>query len=238
MKHSLSKRIGQVGVVACAAVFLAGCATSGNPKDPMEGFNRAMYSVHDGIDTVLLKPVATGYDAVLPDPVQTGVTNFFSNIGDLMISVNNLLQGKVGDAASDLSRVLVNTTVGIGGIFDVASSEGLTKHDEDFGQTFGRWGADSGAYVFIPVFGPRTVRDTVGLGFDLWADPLGQIDHVPTRNTVRAVKAVNIRANLLPADKVIEEAAIDKYSYIRDAYLQNRRSLVYDGNPPARSADE
>lgn len=238
MKHSLSKRIGQVGVVACAAVFLAGCATSGNPKDPMEGFNRAMYSVHDGIDTVLLKPAATGYDAVLPDPVQTGVTNFFSNIGDLMISVNNLLQGKVNDAISDFGRVAVNTTVGVLGLIDIASDVGIPKHDEDFGQTFGRWGADSGAYVFLPVFGPRTVRDTVGLGFDLWADPLGNIDHVPTRNTVRAVKAVNIRANLLPADKVIEEAAIDKYSYIRDAYLQNRRSLVYDGNPPARSADE
>lgn len=234
----MSKRIGQVGVVACAAVFLAGCATSGNPKDPMEGFNRAMYRVHDGIDTVLLKPVATGYDAVLPNPVQTGVTNFFSNIGDLMISVNNLLQGKVNDAISDFGRVAVNTTVGMFGLIDIASDVGIPKHDEDFGQTFGRWGADSGAYVFIPVFGPRTVRDTAGLAFDLWADPLGQIDHVPTRNTVRGVKAVNTRANLLPADKVIEEAAIDKYSYIRDAYLQNRRSLVYDGNPPARSADE
>lgn len=238
MKHSLSKRIGQVGVVACAAVFLAGCATSGNPKDPMEGFNRAMYSVHDGIDTVLLKPAATGYDAVLPDPVQTGVTNFFSNIGDLMISVNNLLQGKVNDAISDFGRVAVNTTVGVLGLIDIASDVGIPKHDEDFGQTFGRWGADSGAYVFLPVFGPRTVRDTVGLVFDLWTDPIRYVDHVPTRNSALALRAVNTRANLLPADKVIEEAAIDKYSYIRDAYLQNRRSLVYDGNPPARSADE
>lgn len=233
----MNKRFAQVGLLA-AAVFLTGCATSGNPKDPIEGFNRAMYRVHDGIDTVILKPVATGYDTVLPDPVQTGVTNFFSNIGDLMVSVNNLLQGKVGDAATDLSRVLVNTSVGILGIFDVASSEGLTKHDEDFGQTFGRWGAESGAYVFIPVFGPRTVRDTAGLVFDLWTDPIGYVDHVPTRNSALALRAVNTRANLLPADKVIEEAAIDKYSYIRDAYLQSRRNLVYDGNPPPRSVDE
>lgn len=233
----MNKRFGQLGLFAAAAL-LAGCATSGNPKDPIEGFNRAMYSVHDGIDTVILKPVATGYDTVLPDPVQAGVTNFFSNIGDLMISVNNLLQGKVGDAATDLSRVLVNTTVGIFGIFDVASSEGLTKHDEDFGQTFGRWGVSEGAYVFIPLLGPRTARDTVGVAVDLWADPVTHINDVSVRNSLLALRAVNTRANLLPADKVIEEAAIDKYSYIRDAYLQNRRNLVHDGNPPARSADE
>lgn len=233
----MNKRFGQVGLLA-AAVFLTGCATSGNPKDPIEGFNRAMYRVHDGIDTVILKPVATGYDTVLPAPVQKGVTNFFANIGDLMISVNNLLQGKVGDAATDLSRVLVNTSVGILGIFDVASSEGLTKHDEDFGQTFGRWGVNEGAYVFIPLLGPRTARDTVGVAVDLWTDPVTYINDVPVRNSLLALRAVNTRANLLPADKIIEEAAIDKYSYIRDAYLQNRRNLVHDGNPPARAADE
>ena len=234
----MNKRIGQLGLAACAAVFLSGCATSGNPKDPIEGFNRAMYSVHDGIDTVLLKPVATGYDAVLPDVVQTGVTNFFSNIGDIMISLNNLLQGKVADAGSDLGRVAINTTLGIGGVFDVASSEGIPKHDEDFGQTFGRWGVGEGAYVFLPILGPRTVRDTAGVWLDLWADPINFIDDVPVRNSLWALLAVNKRANLLPADKVIEEAALDKYSYIRDAYLQNRRNLVYDGNPPARSTDE
>lgn len=238
MRHSFSKRIGQLGLAAGAAVFLAGCATSGNPKDPIEGFNRAMYSVHDGIDTVIMKPVATGYDAVLPSPVRTGVTNFFSNIGDIMISVNNLLQGKVADAGSDLGRVAINTTLGIGGLFDVATSEGIPKHDEDFGQTFGRWGVSEGAYVFIPILGPRTARDTVGVAIDLWADPLNQVDDVAVRNSLWALRAVNTRANLLPADKVIEEAALDKYSYIRDAYLQNRRNLVYDGNPPARSTDE
>jgi len=197
-----------------------------------------MYSVHDGIDTVLLKPVATGYAAVLPDPVQTGVTNFFSNIGDVMIAVNNLLQGKVKDAGSDLGRVAINTTLGVAGIFDVASSEGIPKHDEDFGQTFGRWGVGEGAYVFLPILGPRNVRDTAGVWLDLWLDPVNYIDDVPVRNSLWALRAVNVRANLLPADKVIEEAALDKYSYIRDAYLQNRRNLVYDGNPPARSADE
>jgi phospholipid-binding lipoprotein MlaA len=230
--------MGQWAMAMCAAALLGGCATSGNPKDPIEGFNRAMYGIHDGIDTVVLKPVATGYDAVLPEPVQTGVTNFFANISDIMISVNNLLQGKPADAASDAGRFLVNTTVGVLGIFDMASKMGLEKHEEDFGQTFGRWGVSEGAYVFIPMLGPRTARDTVGVAVDLWADPMGYIDHVPTRNSLWALRAVNARANLLPADKVIEEAALDKYSYIRDAYLQNRRSQVYDGNPPPRSIDE
>ncbi|MBX9848571.1 MAG: VacJ family lipoprotein [Rhodocyclaceae bacterium] len=215
---------------------MAGCATSGNPKDPIEGFNRTMYNVHEGIDSVVLKPVAKGYDAVLPDPVQTGVSNFFSNIGDLGVSVNNLLQGKPNDAIADLGRFLINSTFGIFGILDIATPAGIEKHDEDFGQTFGRWGAGSGAYVFIPVFGPRTTRDTVGLAFDLWADPVANLDHVPTRNTFLALRAVNTRAELLPADKVIEEAALDKYAYIRDGYLQRRQSLVYDGNPP-RSAE-
>ena len=225
-------------MAACAALLLAGCATSGNPKDPIEGFNRAMYGVHDGIDTVLLKPVATGYDAVLPDPVQTGVTNFFANISDIMTSVNNLLQGKPKEAISDLGRVAVNSTIGILGIFDPASGMGLEKHDEDFGQTMGAWGVGEGAFVFLPIMGPRTVRDAAGIYMDIWFDPVNYIDHVPTRNTIWAVRVVNLRANLLPADKVIEEAALVKYSYIRDAYLQNRRNLVYDGNPPPRSLDE
>jgi phospholipid-binding lipoprotein MlaA len=222
----------------CAAGLLAGCATSGNPRDPIEGFNRAMYGIHDGIDTVLLKPVATGYAAVTPDPVQTGITNFFANISDLMTSANSLLQGKPKDAASDLGRLLVNSTVGVLGFFDVATDMGLEKHDEDFGQTMGVWGIGEGAYVFLPLLGPRNVRDAAGIYVDIWFDPVNYIDHVPTRNSIWAIRIVNLRANLLPADKVVEEAALDKYSYIRDAYLQNRRNMVYDGNPPPRSLDE
>lgn len=148
-----------------------------------------------------------------------------------MTAVNNLLQGKPGEAASDIGRFALNTTVGILGIFDVASNAGLEKHDEDFGQTFGRWGVGDGAYVFVPVFGPRTARDTVGLVFDLAADPVTHVDNVPTRNTLIALRAINTRADLLPADKIIEEAALDKYAYIRDGYLQRRRNLIYDGAP-------
>jgi phospholipid-binding lipoprotein MlaA len=146
--------------------------------------------------------------------------------------VNNLLQGKPAQAASDAGRVLVNTTVGFLGIIDVASSMGMEKHEEDVGQTFGRWGMDDGAYVVLPFFGPRTVRDTLGLVFDVYTDPVSHVDHIPTRNVLLATRIVSDRAELLKADKIIEEAALDKYSYVRDAYLQRRQSLIHDGNPP------
>lgn len=230
--NRIARQIGKVAVLAAAAGLLGGCATSGNPKDPIEGFNRAMFGFNEGLDKVIIKPVATGYEAVLPDPIQTGVANFFSNIADLMIGVNNLLQGKPAQAASDAGRVLVNTTVGFLGLIDVASSLGLEKHEEDFGQTFGRWGVGDGAYVVLPFFGPRTARDTVGLVFDVATDPVAHVDHVPTRNVLLATRVISDRAELLKADKIIEEAALDKYSYVRDAYLQRRQSLIHDGNPP------
>ncbi len=232
METTYFRQISRLALVVAAAGLLGGCATSGNPKDPIEGFNRAMYGFNEGLDKVIIKPVATGYEAVLPSPIQTGISNIFSNIADLMIGVNNLLQGKPAQAASDAGRVLVNSTIGFLGLLDVASTMGMEKHEEDFGQTFGRWGMEDGAYVVWPFFGPRTARDTIGLVFDIATDPLTYIDHVPTRNTVWAVRVVSNRAELLKADKVIEEAALDKYSYVRDAYLQRRRSLIHDGNPP------
>jgi len=232
MNTTLPARLKSIAVAVAAAGLLAGCATSGNPKDPIEGFNRAMFAFNDGLDTAIIKPVATGYDAVLPSPVKTGVTNFFGNIEDVFIGVNNLLQGKIPAAASDFGRVLINTTVGVLGLIDWASDAGLEKHDEDFGQTFGRWGVGNGAYVVIPVFGPRTARDTVGLVLDVAADPVVQHRPKRTRDIAAVLRMVNDRANLLAADKVVEEAALDKYSYIRDAYLQRRRNLIHDGNPP------
>lgn len=232
MQTKIPAQLKSLAVSVLAAAMLAGCATSGNPKDPIEGFNRAMFAFNEGLDAAIIKPVATGYDAVLPSPVRTGVTNFFSNIEDLFIAVNNLLQGKLPQAASDLGRVAINTTIGLLGVLDVASDAGLEKHDEDFGQTFGRWGVGNGAYVVVPVFGPRTVRDTVGLVLDVAADPVAQHRPKGTRNAALVLRAINDRANLLPADKVVEEAALDKYSYMRDAYLQRRRNLIHDGNPP------
>lgn len=236
--YGVQRRL-RTALLAMAAVgLLGGCATSGNTRDPVEGFNRAMFAFNEGLDTVLIRPVAKGYDAVMPAFVRTGVANFFGNIADVFIAVNNLLQGKPAEAASDAGRFLVNSTFGILGFFDVASEAGLEKHDEDFGQTFGRWGAGPGAYIVVPVFGPRDVRDTAGLVLDVVTDPIGQVSNVPTRNTLSAVRLVSGRAALLPADKVIEEAALDKYSYVRDAYLQRRRNLVHDGNPPREPDSE
>jgi len=228
----MSASLRSLTVALFAIGVLSGCATSGNSKDPIEGFNRAMFAFNEGLDSAIIKPVAKGYDAVLPSPVQTGVTNFFGNISDVFIGVNNLLQGKLPEAVNDFGRFAINTTVGLLGVLDIATEAGLQKHDEDFGQTFGRWGVGNGAYVVLPVFGPRTARDTVGLVLDMAADPVTNVDHVPTRNSLVVLRLIDKRANLLPADKVIEEAALDKYSYMRDAYLQNRRSLIHDGNAP------
>lgn len=221
-----------------AATLFAGCATSGNPKDPIEGFNRAMFSFNETVDKAVIKPVAQGYDFVMPQPVQTGVSNFFANIEDLWTGINNLLQGKPGDALSDAGRVLVNSTIGILGLFDVATSMGLEKHEEDFGQTLGRWGVGDGAYVVLPILGPRTLRDTVGVAADIYVDPVRDADgHRGYRNSAIALRAISNRADLLKIEDALEAAAIDKYAYVRDAYLQRRRSAIHDGNPP-READD
>lgn len=228
-----SRRVG-VALVVCGVALISGCAAPGvNTKDPYEGFNRAMFSVNEGLDRAVAKPLAKTYDTVAPLPVKVGVSNFFGNAGDLWIGLNNGLQGKASDGASDIGRLLINSTIGIFGLFDVASELGLEKHDEDFGQTLGRWGVADGAYLFFPVVGPRTVRDTGGFILDTFADPVGWgIDGIPVRNSARVLRFVDIRASLLPSDKVVEEAALDKYSYIRDAYLQRRRNLIFDGRPP------
>lgn len=233
MNSQIAKRCFSGVFVAALLVGLSGCATTANnPKDPYEGFNRAMFAVNEGID-VVVKPIAQGYDAVAPVPVKTGIGNFFGNIADLWIAINNFLQGKGGEGISDVGRVLVNTTLGIGGVFDVASEMGLEKHAEDFGQTLGVWGVGDGPYFYWPIIGPRTTRDTFGWALDSYVDPVMRIDDVPVRNTLAGIRFIDIRASLLPADKVVEQAAFDKYNYIRDAYLQNRRSVIHDGSPPA-----
>lgn len=222
---------------AAAAALSGGAFAGDNPKDPAEGFNRAMFAVNEALDTAIAKPLAKGYDHVAPLPVKAVVGNFFGNIADLMTGVNSLLQGKPGEAMNDWGRVLVNTTLGIGGAFDVASEMGLDKHHEDFGQTMGVWGVGEGAYLFWPVIGPRTVRDTAGFVVDSYADPVGHIGNVRLRNSLVGLRYIDQRAALLPTDRIIEEGALDKYSYIRDAYLQHRRNAVYDGYPP-RQADD
>ncbi len=238
MKTRFVKRLAVLSMVAACAGLLGGCATSGNPKDPIEGYNRAMFAINEGLDSVIIKPVAQGYETVLPTPVRNGVANFFGNIDDVFIGVNNLLQGKVPEAFGDAGRVLVNTTIGLLGVLDVATEIGLEKHDEDFGQTLGRWGVGNGAYIVLPFFGPRTLRDTAGLALDMHTDPVSNEGNVATRNTLLATRIVSDRAQLLGADKIVDEAALDRYSYIRDAYLQRRRSLIHDGNPPREVFDD
>jgi phospholipid-binding lipoprotein MlaA len=218
------------GLVAMA---LAGNALAeSNPKDPYESFNRSMFAVNEVIDKYAAKPVAQVYDNVAPLPVKASVGNFFGNVGDLWIGVNSAMQGKLGDAGVDIGRLLINSTVGIFGLFDVASELGLERHDEDFGQTLAVWGVGGGGYLFWPIIGPRNVRDTAGWGVDSFVDPVWQVTDVPVRNSLATVRFVDVRASLLPADKVVEEGALDKYAYIRDAYLQRRRNQIFDGRPP------
>ena len=232
------------GRVLLLTLCLSACASTGtvsqsdNPDDPWEGFNRHSFAFNEGLDTWVLKPAAKGYDAVTPTPVRAGVSNFFGNLEDLWIGVNNLLQGKPGQAASDLGRVLVNSTMGIAGLIDVASPMGLEKHNEDFGQTLAVWGVGSGPYVVLPVFGSRTLRDTGGLVADTAADPLNEVEPDGARYGLSALRVVDLRAGFLPAEKVLDSAALDKYSYLRSAYLQRRRSLIFDGNPPREEVPE
>ena len=223
------------GLLAAGLLASGGAAVAqDNPHDPMEGFNRAMFAVNEGLDKVAIKPVAQAYEFVTPLPVRAGVGDFFSNIADIRNTLNNSLQGKFADAASDLGRLLINSTVGIFGLFDVASELGLEKHDEDFGQTLAVWGWEDSSFLFWPVVGPRTVRDTGGLVVDIYSDPTWYTlnKSVAARNSLVALPFVDVRASLLPADKVVEEAALDKYAYIRDAYLQRRQNQIFDGRPP------
>ena len=221
-------------VLSALVILVAGCASVQNPdpRDPLEGFNRTVYKFNDGFDRAIAKPVAIAYTNVTPAPVRNGVRNFFSNIADVFIGVNNLLQGKPEEALTDWGRFAFNTTFGLLGIADWATDMGLEKHDEDFGQTFGRWGAGSGPYLVLPFLGPSDLRDGVGTAFDMYTDPVSNRIPVDERNSAIALRLVSRRADLLGASRLLEQAALDQYAFLRDAYLQRRRSLVYDGRPP------
>ena len=222
-----------------ASLALGGCASSGhNPKDPFEPFNRGMYRLNDTVDKAVVTPLAKGYNAVVPPPGRMMLSNFFSNLDDVVVTVNDLLQFKVLRAVADAGRIAVNTTVGLFGLADVASQVGLEKHNEDFGQTLGWWGVGSGPYLVLPLLGPSSVRDGAGLYADSRTGMIRKIKHVDTRNQVSATELLGQRASLLDRENVLEEAAIDRYAFIRDAYLQRRQSLVYDGNPPRQKYDD
>lgn len=226
-------------LLALSLTLLSACASvPGGPTegDPFESYNRAMFSFNEGLDEYFLKPVTEGYDALLPSPVKTGVSNFFSNIGDLFVIINDVLQFKFAQAVSDTSRFVVNSTVGVFGLFDVATPMGLEKHNEDFGQTLATWGVSSGPYVVLPIFGPRTLRGTGGFVIETAYDPVYKIEQDDTRYATIGLRAIDTRYNLLKAGRIADKAAIDKYSFVRDAYLQHRKNLIYDGKPPVEKS--
>lgn len=226
-------------IILVMVLVLGACATTQQNErvariDPLEPMNRAVFTFNENLDEYIVKPAAEAYKFVLPDVVRRGVTNFFGNIGDIFVAANNLLQGKPQEATSDMGRFLVNSTIGILGFFDVATDLGLDKHTEDFGQTLAVWGVSDGPYVVLPLFGPSTVRDTAGLAVDLKTDFVLNTDQLNSdqRIGVTALRVLDRRANLLDAGQLLEDAAFDKYSFLRDSYLQRRRNQVFDGDPP------
>jgi phospholipid-binding lipoprotein MlaA len=220
-------------------VLASGCATttSNNPRDPWESYNRPVYEFNETVDRAVLKPVAQGYVKVVPGFARTGVNNFFGNINDLSTGLNNFLQGKPAQGASDLGRLVVNSVIGIFGLFDVATPMGLEKHNEDFGQTLGVWGVPPGPYFVIPLFGPSTARDAPARIVDPQYAWGRYVDKNVAEWLLPVTDIIRTRANLLQAERVLDDAAIDRYSFLRDAWLQRRQSQVYDGRPPKEKDD-
>lgn len=225
-------------IAATALALLAGCAATPSKVDPLEPMNRALYKVHDVLDTNIVKPVAEGYATVVPKFMRTGFANVFNNIDDLFSAVNGLLQGKPDKAGNDLGRVLINTFFGMGGLIDIASDAGIERGNEDFGQTFAVWGIPQGPYLFIPLFGPTTVRDGAGVIVRIAVGPVGYINDVALRNSIYGVGYVDLRSQVLESGSIVDTAALDRYIFIRNAYLQRRRYLIYDGKPPPEPEDE
>ena len=229
MKHiHMTKHFNKFFVAILVTFFMFGCASQQN-KDPLEGLNRSVYKFNDVVDKAALKPIAQGYQAIAPTPVQTGVNNFFKNIRDVVTLVNELFQFKFKQAANTTGRVALNTTVGVLGIFDVHSKSGGVRTKEDFGQTLGYYGFDSGAYLVLPILGPSSTRDGIGFVTDaFFFDPIGYINDDTTKWTTIAVAIVDKRADLME-EIDIRDKAFDPYAYMRDSYLQNRENLVKDG---------
>jgi phospholipid-binding lipoprotein MlaA len=229
--------------LSLAIVLTAGCASvpgPADPHDPLESYNRAMYRFNRGFDDNVAKPVAKAYQKVTPAWMDKGITNFFSNLDDVVVLFNDLLQLKIAQAASDTARIVFNSTVGLLGFVDVATPMDLPKHNEDFGQTLGYWGMPPGPYFILPFLGPSTIRDSAGLGTDYaFFDPVtNRVPKKTSRNSLLVVDFIDTRADLLKASSLLDEAALDPYIYTREAYLQRRRYFVYDGNPPMEDFDQ
>ncbi|MGH8783277.1 MlaA family lipoprotein [Paraburkholderia sp.] len=222
-----------------AASLVTGCATGPNrkPGDPFEPVNRAIFKVNDAIDTNIAVPVAKGYEKVTPEPIRTAISNFFSNLGDLGNAANNLLQLNITDATEDIMRFAFNSTFGLGGLLDWATPAGLPKHDQDFGLTLGHWGVPAGPYLVLPLFGPSSVRDSIGLAVDVRFNPLNYMEPA-LRNPLYVAQFVSKRSDLLGASDLLQQAALDKYSFVRDAVTQQRQArLRHNGTSPAPLPD-
>jgi phospholipid-binding lipoprotein MlaA len=244
--HALARALPRAAAMLALAV-VAGCATApqgvdrhvAGPKDPYESFNRKVFAFNDTLDTYALKPVATAYNKVVPSPIRTGVHNFFGNFSDAWSAVNQLLQGKPADAGTMTLRVLTNTTIGIGGLFDPATSLGLERKPEDLGLTLGHWGINPGPYLVLPLFGPSDIRDAVALPADTYVSPALLVAPKYWKEVgVDAIGVIDTRAGLLGASQMLDDLAFDRYTFLRDAYITRRRSLVYDGNPPDLPDDD
>lgn len=220
-----------VSAVALSALLSSGCA-SNNPNDPLEPYNRAMFSFNDGVDKAILRPIASGYKAVTPEFARNSVSNFFNNLALPWSTLNAGFQLKPEKFLTGLFRLGVNTIFGFGGLFDIASEMGLDAPQEDFGQTLGYWGVGTGPYIVWPLLGSSNLRDSVGSVADMYGYPVTYIDDDGTRYGVTALGVINLRAQLIGADDVADSAALDRYIFFRDAYMQRRQNLVYDGNPP------
>jgi phospholipid-binding lipoprotein MlaA len=224
----------RIALAALALFLLGGCATApgGSPNDPFEGFNRSVFSFNEAVDKAVLKPVATGYQKVVPQFVRTSVDNFFANLGDAWSAVNLVLQVKPVPALETGMRFVFNSTLGLGGLFDIAGEAGMERRNEDFGQTLGRWGVGAGPYLVLPILGPSTVRDTSALALDFQAAPAAWFQERRDQVGVSVLQVISTRARLLSATRAIDDIALDKYLLIRDGFLARRRNQVYDGNPP------
>jgi phospholipid-binding lipoprotein MlaA len=241
---SLASRSLAVSALTLAvAASLAGCTTiresrggPGQRLDPWENWNRKVFNFNEDVDRTVLRPVATVYADIVPQQLRRGVNNFFNNFADAWSAVNNLLQGKFQAGFDDATRVGANTLFGLFGILDVASEMGLEHHYEDFGQTLGRYGVGAGAYIVLPILGPSTVRDTAALPLDRSVSPVALFEGTKTQIGFSLLQVINTRAGLLGATRVIDDISLDKYTFVRDAYLQRRRSLVYDGDVPETPA--
>jgi phospholipid-binding lipoprotein MlaA len=236
------KTLRRLVLTTAVAALLGGCASTHelpyDDPDPLEGFNRAMFAFNEAADKAVIKPVARAYQAVLPSPVNTGITNFFSNLNDVVVLVNSLLQFRLHDAAMNSSRIVFNTTFGVLGLFDVASHMELPKQQKDFGQTLGRWGVGEGYFIVLPLLGPSTVRDTFGLVGDFFVNPVTwATDSSTTQWSLWGLDLIDRRADLLRIERAFADAQIDPYSFQRSAYLQQRRNLVHDGAPPRPDFD-